>query len=242
MKLSEQQIINKLISLMEIAMIYRSQVDRKLHSEPVLIIIVDRSWTSLPAELLATLAKIFREETDYLYLTFSLEYIEQQLNEYNLFFVYGLRKENLIYCNPKMPNAPICENTVNEDFFSRVKNQLKKKLGETNRFWENAITSAKKSDFQKAAFMFHNYMELFFRAVELFMKGKEKESHRIREHQSYIEDFVPELGGVFHTEVENEQKVLDLLDEVYVVETLNDKIKVGKEQIDVIKSKAEWVN
>jgi len=242
MKLSEQQIINKLISLMEIAMIYRSQVDRKLHSEPVLIIIVDRSWTSLPAELLATIAKIFREETDYLYLTFSLEYIEQQLNEYNLFFVYGLRKENLIYCNPKMPNAPICENTVNEDFFSRVKNQLKKKLGETNRFWENAITSAKKSDFQKAAFMFHNYMELFFRAVELFMKGKEKESHRIREHQSYIEDFVPELGGVFHTEVENEQKVLDLLDEVYVVETLNDKIKVGKEQIDVIKSKAEWLN
>src|SRR5690606_25924757 len=57
-----------------------------------------------------------------------------------------------------------------------------------------------------------------------------------------IADFVPELSSVFHMEFENEKKVLDLLDEVYTTVTQDHNYQINKEQIDVIKSKAEWTD
>ena len=44
-------------------------------------------------------AKIFQEETDYLYRIFSFEYAEEQLREGNLFFVHGCSWGKLIFHN-----------------------------------------------------------------------------------------------------------------------------------------------
>ncbi|MBC9798611.1 hypothetical protein, partial [Sinomicrobium weinanense] len=240
MKLSAQQIVNKLISLMEIRMIYRSEVHRGFYSKPVFIILLDSERTALSPELLTTVDKIFREETDSLYRVFSLEYTAEQLKEENLFFINGLREKKLIYRKPEIPGDPFPGKTINEALYSRVKDRLKEEFTKTDHFWEGAIFCLEDEDLRQAALMFHQHMEHLFRTVELFIMGQEKESHSIREHQSYVGDFVEELGSVFHAEIENEQKVLDLLDEVFIAVRDSNDYHINQDQIGVIKSKSEW--
>ncbi|RNL86689.1 hypothetical protein ED312_11185 [Sinomicrobium pectinilyticum] len=241
MELSAQQIVNKLIPLMEIRMIYRSGIQQEFYLQPVFIILLDKDGTALSPELRTTVDKIFREENEYcLYRVFAYEYTAQQLKEENLFFVYGLRKENLVYRKPGIPGDPFPGIPVNEALFSRVKDRLKQEFTKTDHFWEGATFCLEDEDLRQAALMFHQHMEYVFRIIELFVMGKEMESHSIREHQTYVDDCVPELGGVFFAEIENEQKVLDLLDEVYIAVTHSNNYHINQEQIDVIKSKAEW--
>lgn len=225
---------------MEIRMIYRSGVQQELYPKSVFIIILDKDDTALSPELRTMVDKIFREETDCLYRVFALEYAAQQLKEENLFFVYGLRKENLVYSKSGIPGDPFPGITVNEALFSRVKDRLKQELTKADHFWESATFCLEDEDLRQAALMFHQHMEYLFRIIELFVMGQEKESHNIREHQTYVDDFVPELGSVFFAEIENEQKVLNLLDEVYIAVTHSNNYHINQKQIDVIESKAEW--
>src|SRR5690606_38693507 len=96
----QEQIINKLKSLLEIKYIYESIVKSKDVFKPLLIVILKGNCSSLTHELSSMVAKIFQNETDFLYRIFTFEYAHQQLREDNLFFVQGCAWEKMIYRQP----------------------------------------------------------------------------------------------------------------------------------------------
>src|SRR5690606_21606809 len=104
---------------------------------------------------------------------------------------------------------------------------------------EKANFFLEKENCSQATFMLHQYMELWFRTVELFTMGKERKCHSIKEHQTYIKPFVAELGHLFNTDIEEELSLLRLLDEAYISTRYQNNYHINIDQIQKIQEKAD---
>ena len=96
----EQNIISRLTVILEVKYIYKSILKTTGNNQLLFIVILKGKSSSLTQELSAMVAKIFQEETDFLYRIFSFEYAKQQLKEENLSFVHGCTWNKLVFHNP----------------------------------------------------------------------------------------------------------------------------------------------
>src|SRR5690606_33224776 len=95
----KNQIIDNLQSLLDIKYVYESIMEMDGSPKSLLIVILKGNCSSLTQELSSMVAKIFQEQTEYLYRIFSFEYAEKQLKEGNLFFAHGCTWEKQIVNN-----------------------------------------------------------------------------------------------------------------------------------------------
>tara|TARA_R110002096_G_C14658584_1_gene727339 strand:+ start:10610 stop:11773 length:1164 start_codon:yes stop_codon:yes gene_type:complete len=235
--LDRERVINKLISLLEIKYIYLSNIGFNGHRKSMLIVILEGICSSLTKELSAMVAKIFQEETDFLYRIFSFEYAHQQLKEENLFFVHGCSWEKLIFHHTDTELDSFHEYVVTEKTLSNIQSHFEKEYNKIAVFLDGATFFIEKNNLSHAAYMLHQYIELWFRFVALFVMGKERKSHSIKELQTYIKAFVPELGNLFNSEIEEEQSLLKLLDNAYITTRYENNYYITLEQIHKILDK-----
>ncbi|QLE01490.1 HEPN domain-containing protein [Galbibacter sp. BG1] len=231
--LQDRHVIGKLTSILDVEFIYET----KDFTEFLFIIILKGNCSSLTQELSSMVAKIFQEKTDFLYRIFPFEYARQQLAEENLFFIYGCSPANLIYISPNVENQLI-DRAIDVNTFNRIESVFKKEHNKINAFLEGAIFFIEKGNLPQAAFMLHQYIELWFRYTGQFVMGKERKSHSIKELQNYLKAFVPGLGNLFNTEIEEEQNLLRLLDEAYIATRYHNNYHINEEQIQKILEKA----
>ncbi|MFD0834821.1 HEPN domain-containing protein [Mariniflexile aquimaris] len=192
-------------------------------------------------ELSGMVAKIFQEETDFLYRIFSFEYAHQQLKEENLFFVHGCFWDNLIFQNSDVELDNFNEYYVTEKTLNNIQSNFEKERDKIAAFLDGATFFIEKNNLSHAAYMLHQYIELWFRYVALFTMGKERKSHSIKELQTYIKTFIPELGNLFNTEIEEEQHLLKLLDDAYITTRYENNYHINLEQIHKILEKANKI-
>lgn len=105
-------------------------------------------------------------------------------------------------------------------------------------FFEGANFFIEKNNLSHAAYMLHQYIELWFRYAALFTMGKERKSHSVKELQTYMKPFAPELGNLFNTYIEVEQNLLRLLDDAYITTRYENNYYINQEQIHKILEKA----
>ncbi|WP_445735307.1 HEPN domain-containing protein [Mariniflexile sp.] len=234
----QDQIINKLKSLLEIKYIYETGTDKEGCFKPLLIVILKGNCSSLTNELSSMIAKIFQEETDFLYRIFSFGYAQQQLKEENLFFVHGCTWEKLIFHNSDTELESFHEYHITEKTLINIQSHFEKEHDKITAFLDGATFFIEKNNFSHTAYMLHQYIELWFRFVALFTMGKERKSHSIKELQTYIKTFAPELGNLFNTEIEEEQHLLKLLDDAYITTRYENNYHINLEQIHKIVGKA----
>tara|TARA_R110002096_G_scaffold309246_3_gene503767 strand:+ start:7733 stop:8896 length:1164 start_codon:yes stop_codon:yes gene_type:complete len=239
--LQQEQIIDKLNSLLEIKYVYESKFKTNGLLNPLLIVILKGNCSSLTNELSAMVAKIFQEETDFLYRIFSFEYAHQQLKEENLFFVHGCTWDKLIYQNSDAELNSFHEYHIPENTLSKIQSTFEKEYNKIVAFLDGATFFIEKNNLPQAAFMLHQYIELWFRYAALFTMGKERKSHNIKELQAYIKIFVPELGNLFNTEIEEELALLKLLNDAYIATRYENNYYINLEQINTIFEKASKV-
>ncbi|CAH8293981.1 HEPN domain-containing protein [Mariniflexile fucanivorans] len=238
MELSEQQIINKITSLLEVQYIYLSTVTENDFLKTMRIVILKGNCSSLTQELSSMVAKIFQEQTDFLYRIFSFDYAQQQLKEENLFFVHGCTWDKLIFKASEAVWDSFHEYYISTSILSKVRSTFEKERNKIATFLDGANFFIQKNNPSQTAFMLHQYIELWFRYVALFTMGKERKSHSIKELQTYIKTFVPELGNLFKTEIEEEQHLLKLLDDAYIATRYENNYHINLEQIHRILEKA----
>jgi HEPN domain-containing protein len=192
-------------------------------------------------ELSSMVAKIFQNGTDHLYRIYPFEYVEQQLKMMNLFFIYGCQTSKLIYNggqNDSGMNVPI----LDEKTLDSMQQDFGQELQRLDAFMDGAVFYMKRGNFPQAAFMLHQYMEIWYRNVELLVVGKERKSHSIKEHQTYIKDFSPELGRVFNMDRENDRELVKLLDHAYIGVRYLKNYHITKLQLETISEKAWHLN
>jgi HEPN domain-containing protein len=234
----QEQIVEKLKSLLEIKYIYKSRVEREISLKPLLIVILKGNCSPLTKESSSMVAKIFQEETEFLYRIFPLDYAHQQLKEENLFFVHGCTWDKLIYQNSDAELNSFHEYQIPQNTLSKILSTFDKEHNKMTAFLDGATFFIEKNNLPQATFMLHQYIELWFRFVSLFTMGKERKSHSIKELQTYIKTFIQELGNLFNTEIEEEQHLLKLLDDAYITTRYENNYHINLEQIHRILEKA----
>src|SRR5690606_22521664 len=235
--IQEQEVKDKLTSLLEVQYIFQSTVAYEDYSKIIWIVILKGNCSSLTHELSSMVAKIFQEETDFLYRIFSFEYARQQLKEDNLFFIHGCNPANLIYKSPNTENQ-IIDKTTDTNALNKIEGVFEKEYNKINAFLDGANFFIEKENLPQAAFMLHQYIELWFRYAGLFIMGKERKSHSIKELQTYLKAFASVLGNLINTEIEEEKNLLKLLDEAYIATRYLDNYHINKGQIQKILEKA----
>jgi HEPN domain-containing protein len=185
--------------------------------------------------------KIFQDETDSLYRIFPYGYALQQLKDGNMFFVHGCDWSNLIYLNSKRDMDLFDQYKTDQRILNSIQFNFDKELKKIGGFIDGADFFFENGNISQSAFLFHQVMELLFRTVELFMMGKERKCHSIREHQNYIRTFVPELGGLFDVNIEEELFLLKLLDEAYLATRYCDSYPITKGELQKIREKVDGI-
>ena len=232
----------KLTSILDIKYIYKSSIQTDETPTSLLIIILKGTCCLLTLELSSMVAKIFEHETDYLYRIFSFDYAQEQLNHGNLFFVNGCSWENMIFQNSDSGLDIFQEYYADEKTLNIIEANFQKECNKMAAFMDGATFFIEKENYSQATFMLHQYIELWFRYTALFIMGKERKSHSIKELQTYVRGFAPELGNLFNTEIEEEQLLLRLLDNAYISTRYENNYCINKEQISQIQAKANAVH
>lgn len=241
MKTSDQHIIDKITSLLEVRYIYRCETVEESYSKTIWLVVLKGNCSSMTLELSSMVAKIFQGGTDYLYRIYSFEYVEQQLKTMNLFFIHGCHFSKLIYRggqNDSGMNVPI----LDEKTLDCMQQGFGQELQRLDTFMDGAVFYMKRGNFPQAAFMLHQYMEIWYRNAELLVMGKERKCHSIKEHQTYIKDFSPELGRVFNMDRENDRELVKLLDNAYIGVRYLKNYHITKLQLETISEKARHLN
>src|SRR5690606_1016757 len=138
------------------------------------------------------------------------------LNDNNLFFVYSCQWEHCIYKDATAEVDVFFEYHLQPKTLSIIKARFDKEKHKIAAFMDGADFFVKQGNLAQAAFMLHQCMELWYRYAGLFLMGKERKSHSIKELQTYLRAFSPSLGHLFDTEKEEEQQLIKLLDEAYI--------------------------
>ncbi len=235
---SEQNIISRLTVILEVKYIYKSILKTTGNNQLLFIVILKGNCSSLTQELSAMVAKIFQEETEFLYRIFSFEYAHQQLKEESLFFVHGCTWDKLVFHNPDAESNSFHEYHIPEKTLNNIQSTFEKERYKMATFFDGATFFIEKDNLSHAAYMLHQYIELWFRYAALFIMGKERKSHSIKELQTYIKTFAPELGNLFNTDLEEEQNLLKLLDNAYITTRYENNYNINLEQINKILERA----
>ena len=234
-----QQIVNKLTALLEVQYIYRSEIVSGNRIISLFIVILEGNGSSLSLELSPMIGKIFQDETDSLYRIFPYGYALQQLKGGNLFFVHGCDWSNLVHLNSKRDIDLFDQYKTDERVLNGIRSSFDKELKKISGFIAGADFFFENGNISQSAFLFHQVMELLFRTVELFTMGKERKCHSIREHQNYIRAFVPDLGGLFDVNIEEELFLLRLLDEAYLATRYCESYPITKGELRKIREKVD---
>ncbi|PKQ45191.1 HEPN domain-containing protein [Confluentibacter flavum] len=235
---SEHNILNKLTMLLEVKYVYKSISETTENNQVLFIVLLEGNCSSLTHELSSMVAKIFQEETEFLYRIFSSEYAHQQLREENLFFVHGCAWDKIVFHNTDVELDFFQEYYIQEKILSNIQSVFERERHKMDAFLDGATFFIEKNNLSHAAYMLHQYIELWFRYAALFTMGKERKSHSIKELQTYIKSFAPELGNLFNAEIEEEQSLLRLLDDAYISTRYENNYHINLEQIHKIKEKA----
>ncbi|GAA3557743.1 HEPN domain-containing protein [Snuella lapsa] len=239
---NKQGILTKLNTLLEVKHVFKSIIDNSENNRFVLIVILKGNCSSLTQELSSMVAKIFEHETDYLYRIFSFDYAQEQLNHGNLFFVHGCSRENMIFQNSDSGLDIFQEYYADKKTLIIIEANFQKECNKMAAFMDGATFFIEKENYSQAGFMLHQYIELWFRYAALFIMGKERKSHSIKELQTYVRGFAPELGNLFNTEIEEEQHLLRLLDNAYISTRYENNYHINKEQLLKIQAKADTIH
>ena len=241
MKTTDQHIIDKITSLLEVRYIYRCETIEESYCKTIWLVVLKGNCSSLTQELSSMVAKIFQDGTDHLYRIYSFEYVEQQLKTMNLFFIHGCQPSKLIY-NSGQNDSGLKAPILDEKTLDGMQQDFGQELQRVDTFMDGAGFYMERENFPQAAFMLHQYMEIWYRNAELLVMGKERKSHSIKEHQTYIKDFSPELGRVFNMDREDDRELIKLLDNAYIGVRYLKYYHITKLQLETISEKAWHLN
>ncbi len=170
---------------------------------------------------------------------YTQSYATEQIEAGNLFFIENLLLGKMVYRQPEhefpFMNSTLCLN----DLIGRSKRAFDKELKKINAFSEGASSHFEKAQYAQSTFAYHQTMELLFRAAECALMGRNKITHRLREHQTYCEGFVPALASFFASNDPEEVALLDLLDQSYCAARYQSDFEPTPEAIDMLYYKTE---
>jgi HEPN domain-containing protein len=141
--------------------------------------------------------------------------VRSALKSGNLFFHIACVDQNLLYNKENSPGLPLPKANELLVWKNEANVQFKDGVGKATPFLEGANFYSEKNEPGLTVFMLHQFIELTYRAIELAILAKEKKTHSISIHQSFIIPFIPQLGVLFPADTIEEKEILKTINNAY---------------------------
>ncbi|MCG2417956.1 HEPN domain-containing protein [Aequorivita sp. F47161] len=170
---------------------------------------------------------------------YTQSYAMEQIEVGNLFFIENLLLGRMVYGQPELEFPFMTPALCLNDLIGRSKRAFDKELKKIDAFNEGASSHFEKGHYAQSTFAYHQTIELLFRTAECGLMGRNKITHRLREHQAYCDGFIPVLASFFDPNAEEEVAVLKLLDQSYCAARYQSDFEPTLEAIDMLYYKTE---
>ena len=208
-------IVLKIIEVVDVERIYLSKGTEENPFKYSITIITNLMPREVATQIQPVITTIFEPYPNYKYAFFSLQYVNQELHQGNLYFHNHCLDKYLVYKDTRS-NAPWVLKTVDlERVYEKAKTRFKRDISKVKSFKKGIKFYLNRKDYPQAAFMVHQTYELAYRMFESFIAGSVKICHSISNHQTYIEGYITSLKGTYSKHSETDKTLLKLLDEAY---------------------------
>jgi HEPN domain-containing protein len=232
-----QEIINRIIQLIMVESIY--SINTKHHDIEYndLIILVSNKSTKVLTELAPILNTVICTYPNYRYRLFYAHQVKESIKRGNLFLYDACSSDRLVYTNP-ITNFNVHPDSLNiSSVLEKAKIGFESEMNKIQPFSDGADFYIEKGNYEHAAFMLHQHIELSFRAIERFAMGKDKVTHSIRVHQKNVAPYLQDMGLLFNEDNEVEQKLMQQLDDAYLAVRYEDNYQISEDSILLAKKK-----
>ena len=200
---------------MDVERIYLSKGTKGNPFKYNMIIITSLIPREIANQIQPVITTIFENYANYKYSFFSLQYVNQELHQGNLYFHNHCLDKYLVYKDTSS-NAPWVLRTLDfEKVYQKAKSRFKRDMSKVKSFKKGIKFYLNRKDYPQAAFMVHQTYELTYRMFESFLTGSIKICHSICNHQTYIEGYITQLKGMYSKNLETDKTLLKLLDDAY---------------------------
>jgi HEPN domain-containing protein len=235
------EMIARIIKLISVERIYLSRFEYEENSFNELTILIPNSSKIHVIEARPLANMVMADYTDHRFRLFYLHEVKQALKQGSIVFYRICKEENLIYQMVGSNFVLMVPDLTAKAALQRTKRNFAKELKKILGFREGAQFYLKQKNYSLAALMVHQVIELSYRTIELIVVGREKISHRIRNHQKFMQQYVPELATIFNSQDEKEMKLLDLLDDAYRAVRYENAYRINKTQLIYFIEKADLI-
>ncbi len=182
---------------------------------------------------------LLKEHPQLRHRIYTQSYAMEQIEAGNLFFIENLLLGNVVYGQQELGfpfmNSTLCLN----DLIGRSKRAFDKELKKIDAFSKGASSHFEKGHYAQSTFAYHQTMELLFRAAECALMGRNKITHRLREHQEYCHGFITSLASFFDLNDLEEAATMELLDQSYCAARYQSDFEPSIEAVDMLYYKTE---
>tara|TARA_R110002050_G_scaffold171113_2_gene303106 strand:- start:10246 stop:11313 length:1068 start_codon:yes stop_codon:yes gene_type:complete len=231
------EIITKIVEVIEVERIYLSK-GASHHSFIYRVnIILKLSQKDNIGDIRPVVNLIFKQHPDFCYCVFAFNYVCNQIEQGNLYFLNNCHERDLVYKTTNdnsIWNYPIGEPTK---LIEKIKQDFKRDMSRMKSFKKGVHYFKTEKNLSQSAFMMHQTFEQSYRILERFICGKIKICHSIKNHQTYVLKSLNELESMFLVESDAEIRLLDLLEEAYSSARYTHNYKITEKQLDQLSQK-----
>jgi HEPN domain-containing protein len=199
-----------------------------------MLIMVPFKQVHILNELTPVLNIVFNGQMELSYRVFHVHEVEQALLEGSLFFYYATAAQNCLFSR----SGRFLDGGKTNLIADQVSANYRYGIDKANKFLTGATFYFKQQNFEYSAFMLHQVFDLMYRAIEILVMGKDKKTHRIKIHQTYIKPYVKPLSALFN-DSEEEVSLLHLLDEAYLAVRYENNYAISESAIVSLFEKAD---
>ncbi|WP_406825484.1 HEPN domain-containing protein [Pedobacter sp. KACC 23697] len=199
-----------------------------------MLIIVSFKHIRILNELTPVLNIVFNGQIGLGYRVFHVHEVEQALLEGSLFFYYATAAQNCLFSRSGL----FLDGGKPKLIADQVSASYRHGIDRANKFLTGATFYFKQQNFEYCTFMLHQVFDLMYRAIETLVMGKDKKTHRIKVHQTYIKPYVKPLSALFDHN-EEEVNLLHLLDEAYLAVRYENSYVIGEQDLLHLFEKAD---
>lgn len=229
-------IISLITARFDIEQIYLNRYEEGTASNE-LVILGSRKYIKSIGDIAPKIENLIKDYPDYKVICYAASKAKSRIREGNLFLFTSCQPNKLVYQKEGADYDPIPAGWTFERCKELAYAFWDRERAKIDEFKEGFYHFKENGKHPLAAFMAHQVLELTYRALELFLIGKEKMTHTIRVHHLSMQETSPFYRGVFDDFSEEDAHLLQKLDNIYRAARYEDNYLVDEEVLLAVEAK-----
>ena len=236
-----EEMTKSVIELVNVNQIYLGIGSKENPFKYRFILIVEDMAKQFKERTQSILNEIFQDAPGCYVRYFPLNYVIQETNNGNTFFLNNCTNDTLIYSHNQLGADWLFNKTDLVSVLDKAQQNYELEKKKLSSFMKGADLFINETDYGQAAFMLHQVLELCFAALERLLIGTRFKEHKISDHQNYLGEVIKDLSFLFPNGKEKQKELLNKLNNAYVKSRYTTNYTIELKQIKKIYQKAVFL-